>query len=208
MEVPIQLSFRWVPEARQPELEQRVRDRAARLERYCDHIISCRVAIERPNDALTNGNDYRVRIELTVPPGHDLVVRKEQGNSDMHLDPVTVVNHAFDAAERQLKELVERQRGDVKTHDAPVAMVVRLFRDQSYGFLKTPDGRDIYFHQNAVVDDWPRLEIGTQVRFEETMGDMGPQATTVQVIDKPGVTLGRSDSKGMQEPLGWEGQQR
>jgi hypothetical protein len=34
--------------------------------------------------------------------------------------------------------------------------------------------------------DWERLETGTQGRFDETMGKMGPQATTLQIIDKPG----------------------
>src|SRR5262249_9710390 len=116
----------------------------------------------------------------------------------------TIVNGAFDAAERQLKELVERQRGEVKTHDAALALVTRLFRDEGYGFLKTVDGRDVYFHRNAVIDDWDRLEAGTQVRCAETMGALGPQATSVLVVDKPGATLARVEKKSMQGPLGWE----
>jgi len=208
MEVPIQINVRDVPEARQAQVEEKIRQRAAKLERFCDHITSCRVAIDRPHKFETSGNPFRMRIELTVPPGHDLVVRKEPTDYDLHTDLSTIVNGAFEAAERQLKELVERQRGDVKTHDEPVALVTRLFRDEGYGFLKTNDGRDVYFHRNAVVDAWDRLELGTQVRFEETMGDMGPQATTVQVVDKPGATLERVERKTMREPLGWEEQAR
>jgi hypothetical protein len=111
MEVPIlQVSFRDVPPARQPEVEERVRRRAEKLEQYCDRLTSCRVAIERPHKAESNGNPYRVRIDLTVPPGHELVVRKEPGDNEMHADLVTVVNGAFDAAERVLGELSERRR--------------------------------------------------------------------------------------------------
>ncbi|HEV8631019.1 MAG TPA: HPF/RaiA family ribosome-associated protein [Thermoanaerobaculia bacterium] len=209
MDVPIlQVSFRGIPPARQAEIEERVRRRAEKLEKYCDHLMSCRVAIERPHKTESNGNPYRARIDLMVPPGHELVVRKEPGDNDMHADLVTVINGAFDAAERVLAELAERQRGAVKFHRQPLALVVRLFRDQSYGFLKTPDGRDVYFHQNAVPDDWDRLELGTQVRFEEAMGDLGPQATTVQIVDKPGSTLAHGADRAVAEPLGWEEQQR
>ena len=121
MELPIlQVSFRDVPPPRQAELEERVRRRAEKLERYCDHITSCRVAIERPHHAEASGNPYRVRIDLTVPPGHELVVRKEPGDNDGQTDLLTVVNGAFEAAERQLKALVEKQRGEVKRHDEPL----------------------------------------------------------------------------------------
>ena len=118
MEVPIQLSMRDVPEERQEQIEDRVRQRASKLERFCDRIVSCRVAIDRPHKFETSGSPYRVRIELTVPPGHDLVVRKEPGDHDLHTELLTIVNGAFEAAERQLKELVDRQRGHVKAHEA------------------------------------------------------------------------------------------
>lgn len=118
MELPIlQVSFRDVPPPRHAEIEDRIRQRAEKLERYCDHITSCRVAVERPHRAQSSGNPYRVRIDLTVPPGHEVVVRKEPGDNDGQSDVLTVVNGAFEAAERQLKALVEKQRGEVKTHE-------------------------------------------------------------------------------------------
>lgn len=120
MELPIlQLSFRDIPPSRQPEIEERVRARAEKLERFCDHIMSCRVAIECPHRTEAAGNPYRVRIDLTVPPGHELVVSKEPADNDGH-DILLMVNGAFEAAERQLKALVEKQRGEVKTHEGQV----------------------------------------------------------------------------------------
>jgi cold shock CspA family protein/ribosome-associated translation inhibitor RaiA len=208
MEVPLQFSQRDVPAARQQEVEDRVRLRAARLERFCDHLISCRVAVERPHQHERSGNPYRVRVEVSVPPGHDLVARSEPGDFTLREDLITVINATFEAMERQLKALMERQQGEVKTHDQPLALVVRLFRDDDYGFLKTLDGRDVYFHRNAVVEGWERLAIGAQVRFEETMGEMGPQATTVQVVDKPGAVHGKVEQRSVEEPLGWEGRAR
>jgi cold shock CspA family protein len=202
MEIPLQIQYRdLVPH---PEIEERIRQKAAKLERICDHIIRCRVALERPHKHPATGSRFRVLIELTVPPGHEIVVDEGPLANDLQTELVTVINNAFRAAERQLVRLVEKQRGQVKTHDEPRAFVVRLFRDEGYGFVRSPDNREIYFHRNSVIDnDWERLEVGTQVRFEEEMGEMGPQATTVHVVDKPGSTLPEERPSAVEPPLGW-----
>ena len=117
MELPVVINIRDVPEPRLAQVEEKVRQRAEKLDRLCDHIMSCRVTIDRPHRFESSGNPYRMVIEVTVPQGHDLVVRKEPGDFDLHTDLVTVVNASFDAVERQLEELVERRRGEVKTHE-------------------------------------------------------------------------------------------
>lgn len=186
MEMPLELIFRGVKKT--PDLEEDIRRRAERLNRFHSGIIGCHIAVEKPHEN-TTGNPYRVRINLTVPPGNDVVVDKEPGQHDKDAELQTVITDAFHAAERQLKDLKDRQSGEVKAHDVPHAFVVRLFRDEGYGFIKTEDDREIYFHQNSVVDrhEWEQMTVGTQVRFAESMGEMGPQASTVHIIDKPGV---------------------
>lgn len=202
MEVPLEISYRNVES--HPQIEERIRRRLGKLERICDHIIRCRVAVERPNAHPDSGSRYRVRLELTVPPKHEVVVDEGPLANDLQTELITVINNAFRAAERQLHKVVEKQRGQVKAHVEPRAFVVRVFRDQGYGFIRTPEGREIYFHRNSVIEhDWDRLEVGTQVRFEEEMGDMGPQATTVHVVDKPGVSLPEGPG-AIEPPLGWE----
>jgi cold shock CspA family protein len=64
-------------------------------------------------------------------------------------------------------------------------MVSKLFTEEGYGFLQdTSTGREVYFHRNSVTnDDFERLKVGSGVRFKETTGEMGPQATTVQLLD-------------------------
>lgn len=37
-------------------------------------LISCDVAVERPQKFQQNGNPYRVRIRLRVPPGQEVVI--------------------------------------------------------------------------------------------------------------------------------------
>lgn len=200
MQIPLQLKIQDTP--KQPWIEDLVRRRAEKLERYCDDIVRCRVTIEQPHKNVSSGNPFRVQVDVTIPPGHEIVVHKDPLDSGPSQELRTVINSAFDATERQVKELVEKRRRDVKTHDEPVAFVVRKFGGQGYGFLKTPDGREIYFHKNSVVNgDYGRLEVGTQVRFEESMGDMGPQATTVHIVDKPGHSP--TGGEGVEPPAGW-----
>jgi len=53
---------------------------------------------------------------------------------------------------------------------------------EDYGFLKTPDGREIYFNKNSVLlPGFDRLEVGTEVLYAEEVGERGPQASRVRV---------------------------
>jgi cold shock CspA family protein/ribosome-associated translation inhibitor RaiA len=194
MEVPLKVIFREVDKS--DDIKRLIRGKAAELEKICNNIISCRVAVENPHAHHQTGNPFRVRISLRVPQGHELVVRREATEGYLHERLPVVITEAFDAVSRQLKELVEKQQGRVKTHPEQerIALVVRLFPDKGYGFIKTLEGRELYFHRNSVLnDDFDRLDIGTGVRYVPGAGDEGPKATTVQIVDKPGVGAVESD---------------
>ncbi|MEJ2633855.1 MAG: HPF/RaiA family ribosome-associated protein [Calditrichia bacterium] len=187
MQVPLQLTFRNVRKT--DSIESLINDKVAKLEKVCDYINSCRVVVEKPQKHQLSGNPFRIRISMTVPPGHEIVVERKSGEGEMHDVLTKVIRDAFDAANRQLKELMERQRQDVKTHpeQQASAVVSKLFPKEGYGFLQTVEGREIYFHRNSVIhNDFDRLEIGTGVRFVQEVGENGLQATTVQIVDKPG----------------------
>ncbi len=202
MQVPLEITFRNVPKS--SALEALVREKAAQLERVCSHIISCRVALEKPHAFQETGTPYRVRLLMTVPPNHEIVVTRNPGEGDFHDDLPAVVRSAFEAARRQLKELVERQRGEIKSHPQQQvqAFVIRLFRTEGYGFLKNFNGQEIYFQRQCVVgDEFDRLRIGTGVSYQAITGERGLQATTVQIVDKPGSRA--SEKPTLPPPLGW-----
>jgi cold shock CspA family protein len=186
MQIPLEFSFRGVEESE--EIKDLIRRRVGKLEHVCGYIVRCRVAVEMPHQHQRSGNRYRVLIEIKVPHRHDLVIRRQSGKGDMHDSLPAVLRKAFDAARRELKRLVDRQHREVKSHPETQAkgFVVRLYREEGYGFIEATDGREIYFHRNSVLqDDFARLEVGTHVRFVEEEGEKGPQASTVQMARKP-----------------------
>ncbi|HEY9844868.1 MAG TPA: hypothetical protein V6D03_01600, partial [Candidatus Caenarcaniphilales bacterium] len=162
---------------------------------------------DRPRDR----SPYRVRLDITVPPGHELAAKSNMGNRTQYAELDAVIRDAFDKAWRQLRDLSRQQqeydRGQVNDGaEDTTALVTKLFPDQGYGFLKTLSGEDIYFNRNSVLhDDFERLEIGTGVRFESVEDAEGLlHASTVQIVDKPGARAGKADEMLIEPPLGWE----
>jgi cold shock CspA family protein len=194
MTTPIDVTFRNT--APLPDITTLVRQEVEKLERFGRRLTSCRVAVEQPQRHQRYGNRFRVRLYIGAGLPKPIVVTREPGHSDMHDDLRTVLLGAFRAARRQLQSGAQRVRGDGKPPHEPRALVARLLPGatpaEGYGFIRTLDGRELYFHRNSVLhDDFDRLTVGTEVRFEEEEGDEGPQASTVQVVSKPGARLER-----------------
>ncbi len=183
MDVPLEIAFRNTDHS--DALERRIRERVEKMHRYFGRINSCHVVVEAPHRSQVKAKGYHVRIETRVPET-ELVVSQNPGAKEAHHDPYVAVRDAFDAMDRQLEQHSQKVRGDVKTHDGPPQGVVsRLFKD--HGFVETVDGRDIYFHRNAVVDaDFDALEKGCAVELSVMEGEspMGPQATTIRPIPR------------------------
>ena len=176
MEIPLQITSRnfSLSEA----IESAIREKAAKLDNFHDRITSCRVLVEAPHRHKHQGVLYNIRVDITIP-GSELVVKREP-NEDIYV----AIRDTFDAATRQLKEKVRKQRGEVKFHEhSPHGRVSEFFPDKNYGFISTPDGREIYFHSNSVKHNHIDILIpGTEVKFIEEQGDKGPQASFVAPV--------------------------
>lgn len=181
MQVTPEIVFRNID--RSDAVEAKVREKIEALERYCDRITACRVMIEEPHRRHTAGNLFHIRIDLTVP-GKEIVVRRDPPADHAREDVYVAVRDAFDAVRRQLEDYVRMTGGLTKAHEAPPhGKVARLFPEEDHGFIATSDGRDVYFHRNAVVDArFEDLAVGTEVRFVEAEGMEGPQASTVRRV--------------------------
>jgi cold shock CspA family protein len=206
METQVDITFRNA--SPDPDIKSVVQREAAKLERYGRKLVSCRMTIEQPQRHQRAGNRFRVRLAIGAGLQEPIVVTREPGDSDMHESLHAIVLGAFRAARRQLQSKTDRRRGDTKRPHEPRALVVRLYPgpagNEGYGFLMTPDGRELYFHRNSVLhEDFERLAVGTEVRFEEEEGEEGPQASTVQVVNKPGVRVSMAEPAVVEPPRGW-----
>jgi ribosomal subunit interface protein len=183
MSLPLEIIFHNMDKS--DAVESRVREKSEHLEKLDERLISCRVTIEAPHKSHRKGNMYQVRIQLDVPHG-PIVVSHEPGDVHAHKDVYLAIRDAFHAAERQLKDYRQKLRGDVKTHDVPLqGRITALSPIEDHGFIATNDGREIYFHRNAVVHaSFDELDVGQTVELVVFTGNstMGPHASTVKLI--------------------------
>ena len=55
--------------------------------------------------------------------------------------------------------------------------------EKGYGFIEGQDGKDVFVHFSAIVQDgFKTLDEGQEVEFEVVEGAKGPQATNVTVV--------------------------
>lgn len=182
MQIPPEISFRNVePSERNKE---KILREIGKLERFFDRITRCRVVVEMPHQHSEQGNLYHVGIQLTVPTT-ELVVSRDHGDRASHQDLDAAITDAFQTMRRQLEEYADQLRQEQRRASVPVrsGKVVRLMANEGYGFIRTPDGRDVYFHEDTLVGaDLDDLSAQAPVRFTEEQGDKGPQAREVHVL--------------------------
>jgi cold shock CspA family protein len=203
MQTPLQITFRNMESS--PVIQQWIQDEAAKLENFYRPIMGCRVAVEVPHRHHRRGVQYHVRIDLTLPGG-ELVVKRQpnlrnrasqEGPSEItkrfetgipHKDLRLTIDDAFRAAGRRLQDYARKQGSRVKAHEsAPLARVSRIMGDEGFGFLTMPDGREVYFQKESVLNNaFNRLKVGTLVSFAEELGEKGPQASSVRIAGKHG----------------------
>ncbi|MDJ0591656.1 MAG: HPF/RaiA family ribosome-associated protein [Pleurocapsa sp. MO_226.B13] len=183
MQIPLQITFHDLPPS--DAIEAQIRQRTEKLNRFYDRITSCRVVVEAPHRHHHQGNIYHVRINLTVPQG-ELVINRNRSQNHAHEDLYVAIRDAFAAAQRRLKSYAAVQRNKTKIHEIPShGRVIGILPEDGYGFIETSEGDEVYFHQNSLLNCTLRdLQVGSEVRLIEHMGDKGLQASSVSLIGK------------------------
>ena len=209
MQIPPEITYRNIDKT--DNIDSLVREKIAKLEQFCDYITSCRVVLEKAHDHPSSGSPYKVSIDITIPHGREIAVNQNPDEGKQYPPLEAVIRDAFEAARRQLVSITTEQKGERKIHPEQEigAVIVKLFADQDYGFIKAIDtGKEVYFHRNSVVNrNFDELSVGNGVRFKETEGEMGPQATSVMVLDQQRSspnTEADSVPSAVEKPLGWE----
>ncbi|HIJ78614.1 MAG: cold shock domain-containing protein [Desulfobulbaceae bacterium] len=160
--------------------QDKIEEEKERLNRHHPGLVHhLRVAIEDTSGHKQGGHE--VRLVASVP--NDTIVVKRKGDT---VRPLLV--DAFDTLGLQLKELQRKRRQSGKAADAegsgPLGGTIKsLFPFESYGFIMTAGGREIYFHENALKDvTMAQLAEGDEVKFGEGEGDKGPTANWVKIV--------------------------
>jgi len=204
MKTELQITYRNMKPS--TEVEKWIHAEAAKLDTLYSRVMGCRVSVEVPHRHHRKGSPYHIRIDLTVPGGEIVVKREPSLNARArhlgereskkqsevkvpHKELRQAIHDAFKAAGRRLQDYARRQRGDIKSPTLlPQARVSKILPQEGYGFLTSDDGREIYFHKNSVLGRaFPRLRVGTTVRFVEESGEKGLQASTVRIVSKQGI---------------------
>ena len=117
MDTPLEIVFHNTPSS--PAIEAEISERVAKLERLYDHLVRCRVAVELLHQRHHTGNLYDVHIEMHVPGGEIIVSREPHRAREKFADPdlAVALRNAFMAAERQLVEFKQRQRGGARPQE-------------------------------------------------------------------------------------------
>ena len=164
-------------------VENYIAERLQKLERYADGITRCHVTLTQEVASHAKGNRYSVMVEVRLPPNHDLAAKKQKVIRDMQTQLPALINQAFSAIESQLKKTVQLRRAETKTHDSEPRGLVASISPEGFGFIRSFDDQQVYFHRNSVLHgDFDRLQVGTEVRFDPEQGEKGLQASSVQVI--------------------------
>ncbi|WP_149181913.1 cold shock domain-containing protein [Streptomyces sp. TRM49041] len=67
-----------------------------------------------------------------------------------------------------------------------VGKILRFDEVRGYGFIVPREGgEDVFMHANDLVDDKYLYQAGCEVEFYLEMGDKGPKASEIRLVDRP-----------------------
>ena len=191
MQIPVEISFRNIEASAAAEND--IRGHVERLELVSGRMTTCRVRVDQRNQNQNGTIPPVVHIEISLPGHKDIVVAHEPEHLQRRFqapDLRNAINEAFRIAERRLTKhkdkVTDHGTADLR-HEAASefrGQVAELTPGEDFGFLMNKEGGLLYFHRNSLLSgDFDRLHRGDEVSYVEEMGDNGPQASKVRVLE-------------------------
>ncbi len=179
MQISPQITIKDIPHS--AALQARIIQKINKLNSHFPRIMTCRVVVEIPQKHQHQGKLFNVRIDITLP-GEEFPITKNV-NEDVYV----AIRDAFGDADRRLEEFTNKIHGEGRANHVKIPLrgtVDRIFSNLGYGFIEALDGHDVYFHHSVVKPAFKHLTVGTPVHFLEEMGEKGPQASRVKLIQE------------------------
>jgi ribosome-associated translation inhibitor RaiA len=85
-------------------IEQRVREKVAKLQKHFERMTSCRVGIEAPQRNLLKPKVFQIKIEIGMPGRKPIVVSHERVGSHASEELCLALRDAFEAATRKVDD--------------------------------------------------------------------------------------------------------
>jgi ribosome-associated translation inhibitor RaiA len=106
MNTPIEVHFHGIDKSE--AVEERVRDKVAKLEKHFGRMTRCRVVLEAPHRSPAKPKVYQIKIEMSLPSRRPIVVTHEREGSHASEELGLAIRDAFEAALRKLDGVSSR----------------------------------------------------------------------------------------------------
>ena len=100
MDTPLEIHFHGIEKS--AAVEERVREKVAKLAKHFDRLTRCRVVLEAPHRSPQKAKVYQIKIELGMPGRRPIVVSHEREGSHANEELGLAIRDAFEAALRKV----------------------------------------------------------------------------------------------------------
>jgi ribosome-associated translation inhibitor RaiA len=100
MNTPVEIHFHGIEKSE--AVEQRVREKVAKLEKHFGRMTRCRVVLEVPHRSPAKPKAYQIKIEMNLPRRRPVVVSHEREGSHAAEELLLALRDAFAAALRKI----------------------------------------------------------------------------------------------------------
>ena len=107
MNAPVEVHFHGIQ--RSEAIEQRVREKVAKLEKHFERMTSCRVVLEATQRTALKPKVYCIKIEVGVPRQRPIVVCHERVGSHASEELTMALRDAFETALRKIDGISSRR---------------------------------------------------------------------------------------------------
>ncbi len=98
MHTPVEIHFHGIEKSE--AVEERVREKVAKLEKHFGRMTRCRVVLEAPHRSPQKPKVFQIKIEISLPRRQPIVVCHERSGAHAHEELPLAIRDAFYGAMR------------------------------------------------------------------------------------------------------------
>lgn len=155
-----------------PRWRQMIERQLKKLDGKSTALLRLHVTLVHSRHHLRGNEEVRL---LATARGRTLHVQKSRANIG------DAIRAAFLALAKELESTTGHQRAPERSFGPHFSgTIVQLFPARGYGFIRTAESQEVYFHRDALHRlTFTQLREGQEVQFDVEQGDKGPQAARV-----------------------------